>query len=88
MSENEVTAEVTEFVITAEEVKPEDVGTLSLRYVDGVAQLVVSGGAVVPATLAVVDGDGKAVAAYTAGSVSAPARMSGRVGESVYIAME
>ncbi|PYC67786.1 hypothetical protein C7C46_30035 [Streptomyces tateyamensis] len=48
------------------EVKPEDIGTLSLRYVDGVAQLVVSGGTVIPATLAVVSGSGDNVATYEA----------------------
>ncbi|MFF1904818.1 hypothetical protein [Kitasatospora sp. NPDC058218] len=56
-------------VIPAEEVNPEDVGTLSLRYVDGVPQLVVSGGTVVPAGLTVVDGTGNAVAVYNAGPV-------------------
>ena len=56
----------------ATEVKPEDVGTLSLRYVDGVPQLVVSGGTVLPARLTVVDASGKAVGAYTAGPLSSP----------------
>ncbi|MFD4926178.1 hypothetical protein ACFWNE_33380 [Streptomyces goshikiensis] len=55
-------------VIPASEVKPEDMGALSLRYVDGVPQLVVSGGTVIPAGLTVVDGAGNAVASYTADS--------------------
>jgi hypothetical protein len=53
-------------IIPAAEVKPEEVGTLSLRYVDGVAQLVVSGGTIVPAGLTVVDESGNPVAAYAA----------------------
>ncbi|MGW8782589.1 hypothetical protein ACWGNM_31625 [Streptomyces sp. NPDC055796] len=52
--------------IPADQVKPEDIGTLSLRYVDGQPQLVVSGGTVIPAGLTVVDGAGNAVAAYAA----------------------
>lgn len=49
------------------EVKPEDIGSLSLRYVDGVATLVVSGGTVLPAELPVLDGQGNAVASFTGG---------------------
>ncbi|MFE7598106.1 hypothetical protein [Streptomyces sp. NPDC057494] len=58
-------------LIPADQVKPEDVGRLSLRYVDGVAQLVVSGGTAIPGGLAVVDESGNTVAAYTAGAASA-----------------
>ncbi|MFD3788816.1 hypothetical protein [Streptomyces cyaneofuscatus] len=58
------TAEPT--LIPATEVKPEDIGALSLRYVNGVAQLVVSGGTAIPAGLTVVDADGNDVAAYKA----------------------
>ncbi|MEU4730740.1 hypothetical protein [Streptomyces sp. NPDC023588] len=54
------------------EVKPEDMGTLSLRYVDGLPQLVVSGGKALPAGLMVVDESGAAVANYTASPGSAP----------------
>ncbi|MFJ1795554.1 hypothetical protein [Kitasatospora griseola] len=49
------------------EVNPEDVGALSLRYVDGVPQLVISGGTVIPAALRIVDQSGTPVATYTAG---------------------
>ncbi|MER5618922.1 hypothetical protein [Streptomyces sp. NPDC002215] len=60
-------AEVTDLgLIPATEVKSEDIGTLSLRHVDGQPQLVVSGGTLVPAELTVVDGAGNAVAAYAA----------------------
>ncbi|MFD7454462.1 hypothetical protein [Kitasatospora sp. NPDC059827] len=52
------------------EINPDGVGMLSLRYVDGVAQVVVSGGHGIPAELTVVDGSGNAVAAYTAGPVT------------------
>ncbi|MCD9899078.1 hypothetical protein LUR56_00965 [Streptomyces sp. MT29] len=63
--------QVTESVTTpSTEVKPEDVGTLSLRYVDGAPHLVVSGGAAVPAVLPVVDGSGQPVANYTAGAAA------------------
>ncbi|UQX04745.1 hypothetical protein [Streptomyces sp. RerS4] len=50
----------------ASEVTPEDIGTLSLRYVAGQPQLVVSGGTLIPAALPVIDGAGNTVAAYTA----------------------
>ncbi|MGW2860844.1 hypothetical protein [Streptomyces sp. NPDC001205] len=53
------------------EVKPEDIGALSLRYVDGQPQLVVSGGTMIPAGLTVVDASGNAVATYAAGPASA-----------------
>ncbi|MFD3788815.1 hypothetical protein [Streptomyces cyaneofuscatus] len=58
------------------EVKPEDIGALSLRYVDGVAQLAVSGGTAIPAGLRVVDGSGNAVAVYTAGAITPLAKSS------------
>lgn len=56
--------------IAATEVNPEDVGTLSLRYVDGVPVLVVSGGMVIPASLTVVNESGSPVANYAAGPAS------------------
>ncbi|MGP3636871.1 hypothetical protein ACTU45_26535 [Streptomyces sp. 24-1644] len=66
-------SEVTDVgLIPAEQVKPGELGTLSLRYVDGMAQLVVSDGVVIPAGLTVVDGAGNAVAVYTAGVMAAP----------------
>ncbi|MFD9357271.1 hypothetical protein [Streptomyces sp. NPDC060031] len=53
-------------IIPAVEVKPEEVGPLSLRYVDGVPQLVISGGTVPPTGWQWVDGDGNVLAAYIA----------------------
>ncbi|MFD7496410.1 hypothetical protein ACFV8T_29165 [Streptomyces sp. NPDC059832] len=62
------TAEVTDLeLVPASDVKPEDVGTLSLRHVDGVPQLVISGGTYIPAELTVVDGASKPVARYSMG---------------------
>jgi hypothetical protein len=57
-------------LIPASEIKSEDVGTLSLRYVDGVPVLVVSGGRAVPASLTVVNESGSPVANYAAGPAS------------------
>ncbi|MFD4935311.1 hypothetical protein ACFWB2_40275 [Streptomyces virginiae] len=56
-------------LVPADQVKPEDVGTLAIRYVDGTPQLVVSGGPAIPARLAVVNESGNEVTAYTAGPV-------------------
>ncbi|MFF2964876.1 hypothetical protein ACFVT1_39785 [Streptomyces sp. NPDC057963] len=70
-SEEQGASEVTDLgLIPATEVKPEDAGLLSLRYVDGVPQLVVSGGTVIPTGLTVVDASGNAVAEYTGGPAS------------------
>ncbi|MGW2860845.1 hypothetical protein [Streptomyces sp. NPDC001205] len=55
----------------ADQIKPEDIGTLSIEYRDGQPVIVVSGGTVIPVRLTVVDGTGNAVAAYAAGPVSA-----------------
>jgi hypothetical protein len=49
-------------IIDVSEVKPGDVGTLSLRYVEGLPVLVVSGGTAIPAQLTVVDGSGNLIA--------------------------
>lgn len=65
-------------LIDVSEVKPEDVGTLSLRYVDGTPILVVSGGKAVPTSLMVVDGSGTTVAAYTAGPPPEKVKLSAR----------
>ncbi|AUG78880.1 hypothetical protein ACWC98_21670 [Streptomyces goshikiensis] len=71
----QLTPETTELaLIPADQVNPEDLGTLSLRYVDGVAQLVVSGGRAIPQTIAIVDYSGAPVAAYSAGALSAESR--------------
>ncbi|KMO96055.1 hypothetical protein [Streptomyces roseus] len=55
-------------LIPADQVKPEDIGTLSIEYRDGQPVVVVSGGTALPAGLTVVDGSGDAVAVYAAGS--------------------
>ncbi|MEV7401994.1 hypothetical protein AB0N93_16610 [Streptomyces sp. NPDC091267] len=63
-----ITPEASEvMLLPVAEVKPEDIGSLSLRYVDGVATLVVSGGTVLPAELPVLDGQGNAVASFSGG---------------------
>ncbi|AUG78881.1 response regulator [Streptomyces goshikiensis] len=61
--------------IPASEVTPEDVGTLSIEYRDGLPVIVVSGGRVLPAQLPVVDSDGLAIATY--GSVTTPEGAAG-----------
>ncbi|MFD4123624.1 hypothetical protein ACFWIN_05950 [Streptomyces sp. NPDC127049] len=47
------------------EIGSQDVGTFSVRYVDGTPQLVVTGGTVIPPVLTVLDGSGSVVAEYT-----------------------
>ncbi|WP_143687091.1 hypothetical protein [Streptomyces sp. TLI_171] len=64
--------EDSDYVIPATQPAAENLGTLSLRYVDGVAVLVVSGGNTIPGELAVVDANGTAIATYTPGAPSAP----------------
>ncbi|MFG2147533.1 hypothetical protein ACGFRG_25615 [Streptomyces sp. NPDC048696] len=59
-------------LVPADQVKPEDMGALSLRYVDDVAQLVVSGGTAAPAAITIVDGSGSPVGIYTVGLIQAP----------------
>ncbi|MFH8574097.1 hypothetical protein [Streptomyces sp. NPDC017993] len=56
-------------IIDVSEGKPEEVGTLSLRYVDGTPVLVISGGTVIPAGFTVVDDSGKPVAACAVGPI-------------------
>ncbi|MGW4231234.1 hypothetical protein ACWEF9_18400 [Streptomyces sp. NPDC004980] len=50
----------------ADQVKPEDIGTLSIEYRDGRPVIVVSGGKTIPAALTVVDEAGNQIAAYEA----------------------
>ncbi|MFD7630514.1 hypothetical protein ACFV7Q_31600 [Streptomyces sp. NPDC059851] len=45
-------------LIPADQVKPEDIGTLSIEYRDGQPVIVVSGGSVIPARLTVVNASG------------------------------
>ncbi|MEU3048813.1 hypothetical protein ABZ705_20280 [Streptomyces sp. NPDC006984] len=66
-----VAAEGADVVIPATQPTTET-GTLSLRYVDGAAVLVVHGGNAIPGELPVVDANGNAVATYTPGKPSAP----------------
>ncbi|MFI7240266.1 hypothetical protein [Streptomyces cyaneofuscatus] len=62
-----ISSETTDVPLISEsEIKPEDIGSLSLRYADGVPVLVVSGGTVIPAGLTVVDASGDVVGAYSA----------------------
>ncbi|MFE4336614.1 hypothetical protein ACFRQM_46935 [Streptomyces sp. NPDC056831] len=56
-------------LIPASEVKPEDIGTLSLEYRDGQPVIVVSGGTMIPAGFSVVHESGKSLATYSAGPV-------------------
>ncbi|GAA2747131.1 hypothetical protein GCM10010440_41720 [Kitasatospora cinereorecta] len=61
------TPETTEPVlIPADKVAPEDIGTLSIEYRDGGPVIVVSGGSVIPAALAVVDASGNPAARFQA----------------------
>ncbi|MFC8625690.1 hypothetical protein [Streptomyces anulatus] len=53
-------------VVPAPEVKPEEVATLVLTYVDGRPVITPSGGPALPASLTIVDESGQPVAAYTA----------------------
>ncbi|KUN25451.1 hypothetical protein AQJ23_16320 [Streptomyces antibioticus] len=76
-------------VIPAGDLKPEDMGVLSVRYVDGAAQLVVSGGFALPAHLPVVDTGGALVAAYLPASPAAAAQVSGgQTGEAKGLIMQ
>jgi hypothetical protein len=77
MSDEQVTpanAESSEIPATEIEIKPGDVAMLSLRYVDGVPTLVVSGGTAVPAAITAVDDSGTPVALYTGGPVTTTQR--------------
>lgn len=47
------------------EIRSQEVGTFSVRYVDGTPHLVVTGGTVIPPVLTVLDGSGSVVAEYT-----------------------
>ncbi|MFB7860600.1 hypothetical protein [Streptomyces sp. NPDC056069] len=61
------TPETTEpALIPADQVKPEDVGTLSIEYRDGQPVIVVSGGKAIPATISAVDENGAQFASFTA----------------------
>ncbi|GHD83203.1 hypothetical protein ACFQL8_28295 [Streptomyces goshikiensis] len=63
-------------LIPADQVNPEDIGTLSIEYREGQPVIVVSGGTAIPAGLTVVDGAGNAFAAYTARPTSATTRLA------------
>ncbi|MFF3693813.1 hypothetical protein [Streptomyces sp. NPDC002221] len=51
-------------LVPADQVKPEDVGTLSIEYRDGCPVIVVSGGQFVPAELRAVNASGTSVVTY------------------------
>ncbi|MFD3788814.1 hypothetical protein [Streptomyces cyaneofuscatus] len=57
--------------IPADQVKPEDIGTLSIEYRDGQPVIVVSGGKSIPAGLTIVDETDAPVGAYVASVESA-----------------
>lgn len=67
-------------LIPAAEIKPEAIGALSVRYVDGQPVLVVNGGTVLPAELPVVNAQGTQVATYT-GTRPQPVIMSRSLAE-------
>ncbi|GAA2799050.1 hypothetical protein GCM10010441_25100 [Kitasatospora paracochleata] len=54
-------------LLPADQVKPEDIGTLSIEYRDGQPVIVVSGGTAIPAGLTVVDGSSTRVTKYQMG---------------------
>ncbi|MFB7860604.1 hypothetical protein [Streptomyces sp. NPDC056069] len=60
--------------IPADQVKPEDIGTLSIEYRDGQPVIVVSGGKYIPAGLTVVDAGGHAVGLFSAGPLPSDAQ--------------
>ncbi|MFB7107256.1 hypothetical protein [Streptomyces hydrogenans] len=59
---------------SADGAKSEDMGMLSLRYVDGTPALVLSDGMLVPSEITVVDSSGSPVAMYSAGPPSTERR--------------
>ncbi|MFE4336041.1 hypothetical protein ACFRQM_43805 [Streptomyces sp. NPDC056831] len=62
----EATAPKEPTLVPAPDVKPEDVATLTLTYVDGRPVITPNGGPALPAILTIVDESGQLVAAYTA----------------------
>ncbi|GJF25021.1 MULTISPECIES: hypothetical protein [Streptomyces] len=80
-----IPAEITDLnLLPATEVKPEDVGTLTLAYKDGAPVLTLSGGTVAPVVLTVVDESGSPVGLYSAGSLPFPVRPTARVCSEVF----
>lgn len=63
-------------LIPANEAAPKDVGTLSVRYQEGVPVLVLTGGKLSPAQLTVTDASGKTIGAFSA----QPKKPQGRIG--------
>ncbi|MFJ5142578.1 hypothetical protein [Streptomyces sp. NPDC088707] len=57
---------------SAEETADAAVGTLTLKYTDGLPTLTLSGGDAMPQAISVVDESGNAIAYYTANSGPAP----------------
>ncbi|GAB2636427.1 hypothetical protein [Nocardia goodfellowii] len=71
MSDEQATPEVADLgEIPATLIRPDDAATLSLRYVEGVPTLVVTGGAAVPEIITAVDDSGTPVVQYTASPVT------------------
>ncbi|MFD6161459.1 hypothetical protein ACFWF7_37835 [Nocardia sp. NPDC060256] len=72
------TTEPVFMLVPTSEVKAEDVCSVAVHYVDGVPELVVTGGNWFPETLSVKDASGSMIAIYTVGAVpSASRRLSG-----------
>ncbi|MFI5782433.1 hypothetical protein [Nocardia sp. NPDC051570] len=72
MSDEQATPEITDLgEIPATATTPETTGMLSIRYMDGVPVLVVTGGTA-PETITAVDGSGTPSALYTAGPIVGP----------------
>ncbi|MGW0251966.1 hypothetical protein ACWDYH_35590 [Nocardia goodfellowii] len=72
MTESQAEPEGTRLVtIPATEVKPQDIGSLSVRYTDGVPELVLTSGNFAPQSIPITDGAGRLLATYTA--TAAPA---------------
>ncbi|MFI6850431.1 hypothetical protein OG535_40430 [Kitasatospora sp. NBC_00085] len=67
-----------DFVIPAPQPSASSLGTLSLRYVDGVAVLVANGGSTIPGELPVVYAGGNAIATYTLGTPITPMAATAR----------
>ncbi|MGW2865725.1 hypothetical protein [Streptomyces sp. NPDC001205] len=64
-------------IVSAEDIKPEDVGTLSVRYVDGTPEFVLTDGKAIPNQIRVVDASGQPVALYETRPLQAAARYAG-----------
>ncbi|MFB7860605.1 hypothetical protein [Streptomyces sp. NPDC056069] len=67
-------------LIPADQVKPEDIGTLKIEYRDGQPVIVISGGPAIPAGIVVADESGNSIALYSAGPTPDARGASAHVG--------